>query len=68
MNKKDYQSPLMEVYVLGAQMPLQASQSSVSASRSGYGEAETDTWGNEPSGNGAKSRGGDGDIDWDIDF
>ena len=55
----------MEVYVLGAQMLLQAS---VTASRSSYGEAETDTWGDEPSGNGAKSRGGDGDIDWDIDF
>ena len=54
----------MEVYVLGAQMLLQAS---VTASRSGYGEAETDTWGDEPSGS-AKSRGGDGDIDWDIDF
>ncbi len=53
----------MEVYVLGAQMLLQAS---VTASRSSYGEAKTDTWG-ETSGS-AKSRGGDGDIDWDIDF
>ena len=46
MKRKDYQKPTMKVVLLKQQGHILAG-SNVRAMRSGYGAAETDTWGDE---------------------
>ena len=45
MNKKHYEKPTMQIVQLQHTQMLMAS--GVGAMRSGYGTANTDTWGNE---------------------
>ena len=47
MNRKDYQKPTMKVVQLQHQCHILAQSDGVQAQRSGYGAANTDTWGDE---------------------
>ena len=47
MNKKDYLKPTMKVVKLQHQCHILAQSDGVQAQRSGYGAANTDTWGDE---------------------
>ncbi len=47
MKRKDYQKPTMQIAVLQQQAHLMAG--SVESTRTGYGTAVEDTWGDEPS-------------------
>ena len=47
MNKRQYQKPTMKIVQLQHQCHILSGSSSVGAVRSGYGAANTDTWGNE---------------------
>ena len=47
MNKKDYQKPTMKIVQLQHQCHILAQSDGVQAQRSGYGAANTDTWGGE---------------------
>ncbi|MBR2153085.1 MAG: hypothetical protein IJ901_00490 [Bacteroidaceae bacterium] len=47
MMKKNYEKPTMQIVQLQQQCHILSGSSGVGAMRSGYGAANTDTWGNE---------------------
>ena len=59
MNKKDYLKPTMKVVQLQHQCHILAQSDGVQAQRSGYGAANTDTWGD------SEAKEYKNPVDWD---